>query len=317
MTDNYYKCCLLCPRHCGVNRLQGQKGYCRESAELRVAVAVLHNGEEPPLIGKCGSGTIFISGCNLRCVFCQNHQVSQGTGSGAIGKAVTITEFADICLKQQAAGAENINIVTGAHAIPAIIEGLTNAKDKGLKIPILWNSSAYESPEALDLLKNHVDFFLPDLKSLDSNIMSKFSNAPDYPQTAATAILKMIDLIASRYEKTTERIIIRHLVLPGYLESTHSVLRWFAEHAKGHALLSVMTQYTPVKTGNREQLTREAPGRYLQKTEYETVLGWLDEYNIEDGFCQELVTGSDWLPDFTRENPFPSKLSVPVWSHTY
>jgi putative pyruvate formate lyase activating enzyme len=197
-------------------------------------------------------------------------------------------------------GAENINIVTGSHAIPALVEGIAAARSAGVRIPVLWNSSAYETAETLELLRDYVDIYLPDLKTLDSRIAAKFFNAPDYPVTATAAILKMMEM-------APEKVIVRHLILPGYLESTYSVLRWFAENAKERAQLSLMTQYTPIPG------KETAPKRYLRKDEYETVLGWLEDFNIEDGFFQELVTGSDWLPDFRRPNPFSSKLSVPVW----
>jgi len=298
---NYFADCNLCPRACGANRLAGETGFCGETSSLRIAAAVIHKGEEPPLVGTGGSGTIFISGCNLGCVFCQNYQVSQGEGAGRLGKPVSSEEFAAICAALQNAGAENINIVTGSHAIPSLIEGFDAARKAGIKIPILWNCSAYETPSALNLLKNYVDIYLPDLKTLDSKIAANFFNAPDYPSTASQAILKMIEM-------TKSKVIIRHLILPGYLESTRSVLRWFADNAKDRALLSLMTQYTPIPGRGKT-----APQRYLTEDEYETVIKWLDEFGIEDGFCQELVTGNEWLPDFKRANPFPSKLSVPVW----
>jgi len=297
-----YNPCNLCPRSCGLNRLSGETGFCGESASLRIAAAVLHRGEEPPLVGTGGSGTIFVSGCNLGCVFCQNYQISRREGGMAsLGKEVSAETFAEICVKLRDRGAENINIVTGSHAIPCLVQGIAAAKKEGLQIPVLWNSSAYESTDALELLREHIDIYLPDLKTLDGGIAAKFFNAPNYPAVAAAAILKMIDMARGK-------VIIRHLILPGYLESTRSVLRWFAENAKGRAQLSLMTQYTPIP--NREQT---APKRYLRADEYETVLGWLEEFEIEDGFCQELVTGSDWLPDFRRPNPFSSELSVPVW----
>ena len=309
---NLYSPCKLCPRSCGVDRLLGETGFCGESAHLRIGAAVLHRGEEPPLVGTGGSGTIFVSGCNLGCVFCQNYQISQGEGGGAsLGKEVSTETFAEICMKLSDRGAENINIVTGSHAILALVQGIAAAKKEGLQIPVLWNSSAYESIEALELLGDHIDIYLPDLKTLDSKIAAKFFNAPDYPAAAAAAILKMIDMAHNKAHDTADKskkIIIRHLILPGYLESTHQVLRWFAENAAGRTQLSLMTQYTPIP--NREQT---APKRYLRKDEYETVLGWLEEFEINDGFCQELVTGNDWLPDFRRSNPFSSELSVPVW----
>jgi putative pyruvate formate lyase activating enzyme len=305
-----YSPCLLCPRACGVDRLAGKIGFCGETGVLRVAFAGLHCGEEPPLVGNKGSGTIFISGCNLGCVFCQNFQISQGADGGkSLGKAVSAEEFAGICFALRDKGAANINIVTGSHAIPGIIEGISAAKRAGFEIPVLWNCSAYETCEALELLRDHVDIYLPDLKTLDSGIAAKFFNAPDYPEAAAAAILKMMEMANS-----SEKVIIRHLILPGYLENTRSVLRWFAENAKNKATLSLMTQYTPIP-GRTRPLSRPetAPDRYLSKEEYETVMSYLEEFNIEDGFCQELVTGSAWLPNFTRPNPFSSTLSTPVW----
>ena len=300
-----YSSCTLCPRNCNVNRLAGETGFCGETAALRIGAAVIHRGEEPPLVGTGGSGTIFISGCNLGCAFCQNYQISQGEKE-RLGRAVTAEEFAKICVTLRDKGAENINIVTGSHAIPTIAESLAAAKSAGVRIPVLWNSSAYETTDALELLRGNVDIYLPDLKTLNSEIADKFFNAPDYPQTASSAILKMLETVNAK-----EKVIIRHLILPGFLESSRTVLRWFAENAAGRAQLSLMTQYTPIP--NRK---RPMPNRFLAEDEYEKVLGWLEEFGIEDGFCQELVTGSEWLPDFNKQNPFSSELSVPVWHFT-
>jgi putative pyruvate formate lyase activating enzyme len=301
--SNLYQNCRLCPRSCGVNRLTGETGFCKESAALRIACAVLHKGEEPPHVGKGGSGAVFVSGCNLGCAFCQNYQISQGAGGKrGLGKEVSVEAFVEICLTLQRRGAENVNIVTGSHAVPAIIEGLAAAKEAGLRIPVLWNSSAYESAEALEMLGAYVDVFLPDLKTLDGELAARFFNAPDYPDAATAAILKMLSMA-----QPPKKVIVRHLILPEHLESTRKVLRWFAENVKSRAQLSLMTQYTPIPG-----LHEAAPTRYVSEKDYDTVLEWLNEYEIEDGFCQELVTGSDWLPDFTRANPFSSEMSVPV-----
>jgi putative pyruvate formate lyase activating enzyme len=242
-------------------------------------------------------------------------------------------------------GAENINIVTGSHAVPSIIKGIAAAKKAGLKIPVLWNSSAYELPETLALLSDTVDVFLPDMKTLSSDIAGNFFNAPDYPVIAAFAIKKMIKMKSLRFNKEllVSGVMVRHLVLPGYTEASREVLRWFANNCKGQALLSLMFQFTPLdmtsmsypkvefaaqtpfakppaipgRHGHPWPNNNGSPNRYISQEEYNTVLGWLAEFGIEDGYCQELVPGNtDWLPDFEKENPFPSDLSVPVWHYT-
>jgi putative pyruvate formate lyase activating enzyme len=320
-----YTSCKICPRHCRVNRVD-TPGFCGETAELRIASASIHRGEEPPITGNGGSGTVFITGCTLGCGFCQNWQISQA----GMGRVVAAKEFAAICLALAKKGAENINLVTGSHAIPALVEGIHAAQAQGLAIPILWNSSAYESLEALSLLADTVDVYLPDLKTLDMEIARRFFKAPDYPEHATAAIVKMLESRGTLKYKPPSTLenpaagtadpgnaaaengvlasgtVIRHLILPGYLEATRRVIRWFADHAQGRALLSLMTQYTPVKTG-------ESPERYVNRGEYEQVCGWLEEFGIEDGFYQELVQDSAWLPDFNRPNPFSSELSQPVW----
>jgi putative pyruvate formate lyase activating enzyme len=302
--------CFLCPRRCGITREEGQRGYCGETAALRLAFAGIHRGEEPPITGAGGSGTIFVSGCNLGCIFCQNFQISQK----GIGRAVSQDEFAEICLALQDHSAENINIVTGSHATPALALGIMEARKKGLYIPILWNSSGYDGMETLEILKDVVDVYLPDLKTLDTEIGKKFFNAPDYGKCATEAIIKMMEYRKLCLDETIlSGVMVRHLVIPGFLENTRQVLRWFSENCAGRshgkALLSLMTQYTPVKVSDT------IPGHYVSEDEYNAILSMLDEFGIDDGYYQELITGSDWLPDFTRPNPFSSELSVPVWHY--
>ena len=270
---------------------------------MRLAFAGLHRGEEPPLSGGGGSGTVFVSGCNLGCALCQNWQISGR--KNRLGRPVSTDEFAAICLALQKRGAENVNIVTGSHAVPAIVQGLAAAKTAGLAIPVLWNSSAYENVAALKLLAGSIDVFLPDLKTLDAGLSAKFFNAPDYPQAADRAIRWMID-------ESGKPVIIRHLILPGFLDSTRQVLRWVAENAIGrNAQLSLMSQYTPIPESGEN-----GPKRFVSRKEYDTVIEWLEEFSIEEGFCQELHTGNEWLPDFTRINPFLSRISVPVWHYS-
>jgi len=165
------------------------------------------------------------------------------------------------------------------------------------------------------LLKDYVDVYLPDLKTLDPGIAANYFNAPDYPEYAAAAILKMMEYRELRFgpeETMVSGLMVRHLIIPGYLEATRQVLAWFSKNCRGRALLSLMTQYTPVQNPNAARGT-QIPGRYVSEEEYGAVLSMLDEYGIDDGYCQELVTGADWLPDFTGNNPFSSDLSIPVW----
>ncbi len=311
-----YSSCILCPRRCGVDRTAGRRGFCGETDVLRLASASLHRGEEPPITGAGGSGTIFVTGCTLACTFCQNRQISQE----GMGAPVSTRTFADICLQLQDAGAENINLVTGSHALPALCLGIAAARKRGLCIPTLWNSSAYETVEAVDLGADYLDVYLPDLKTLDAGLSGRYFGAPDYPAAAQAAIRRMVALKPLVYgpgrtgkngpeSVLRSGVIIRHLVLPGHLESTRQVLRWFAENAAGGALLSLMTQYTPIAAAG----ARLPMDRFVAEEESDQVLAWLDEFGIDDGFFQELVPGDDWLPDFRKKNPFSSDLSVPLW----
>lgn len=320
--EKEYESCTICPRNCGVNRNNGEKGFCGEGAEIRIAWAGLHFGEEPPITGKNGSGTIFITGCNLRCSFCQNFQISQD----GIGSEVSSEEFAQICVSLQDNGAENINIVTGSHSIPSIATGLRAAVAKGLTIPILWNSSAYEKPEALALLAGLVTVWLPDLKTLNPLLSETVFHATDYPKVAKKAIRYMVDIsplkieypdIASYPEgKIYSGVIVRHLALPGKIADTELALRWFAQHLEGKAILSLMTQYTPVKNSSYAKGINAFPDRPLEDSEYNQLTELLEELELETGFYQELVSDLEWLPDFKRTQPFSSELALPIWHYT-
>ncbi len=313
-----YEACTICPRNCGINRNGGKRGLCGEDASLRVAWAGLHFGEEPPITGTGGSGTVFITGCNLRCKFCQNWQISQD----GMGLAVTEAGFAEICLELQRSGAENVNIVTGSHAIPAIAAGLRHAKNVGLSVPILWNSSAYECPEALALLDGVVSVWLPDLKTLNPELAANVFHARDYPKAAKKAIRFMADRAplaltppddALPSGRITSGVILRHLVLPNRLADTELVLEWFAEHLAGKALLSLMTQYTPVRESPHAKGIDAFPDRLMTPKEADRLQGLLEDYGISDGFYQELVEDTSWLPDFVRPQPFSSALAKPIW----
>jgi len=297
-----------------VDRGAGKTGFCGESDAVRVACAVLHFGEEPPITGVGGSGTVFFTGCTLRCAFCQNIQVSRG----GVGAAVGVEELAGIFLDLAEAGAENVNVVTGTHFVPSILDALAIARQKGLSIPMVWNSSGYETPQTVERLADSVDIWLPDLKTLDAGLSRSLFRAPDYPERAREAILSMVRLRpqtlregADGVSVLSRGVIVRHLVLPGRLEETRAVLRWFAENLAGRALLSLMFQYTPIP-GTDPQGDF---ARMLRPEETESVLSMLEELGIEDGFFQEPESDGDWLPDFRRRRPFPSGRSRTVWHH--
>ncbi len=315
--EREYDSCKICPRACGTNRNAGERGLCGETADLRLSWAGLHFGEEPPVTGAGGSGTIFVTGCNLRCKFCQNFQISHA----GMGAAVDEGTFAEICLALERAGAENVNVVTGSHAIPALASGLSLARERGLSVPILWNSSAYETTEALELLDGLVTVWLPDLKTLNPALSEGVFAAGDYPSVAKKAIRHMASRSPVEYaqsrdgtaETLSSGVVVRHLALPGRLADTRLALEWFAERLEGSALLSLMTQYTPVDANPRARLLDEFQNRPLDETEYDSLRAMLGELGIEAGFYQELVSDTEWLPDFNRVQPFSSALARPVW----
>ncbi len=347
-----YKKCVQCPRKCGVDRtalrqaqgpriselLQGPRtGFCKEPADLRIAFAGLHFGEEPLVTVFGGSGTIFFTGCTLRCAFCQNYQISQD----GLGRIVDCAEFVDICLKLQAAGAENINLVTGSHHIPVIAKYLRAARDQGVTIPFCWNSSAYESVEMLELLKGLVTIWLPDLKTLDRELSHKLFAAPNYPTVATAAIrwmiennpLKIVSLPEPPNAKPIEwaepgeprdkmmsGVIIRHLFMPGKFEQTAQVLEWLKENADGRAIISLMNQYTPVpfeeaadRLAARQKALATLENRLVTPQEDADIQDLIEAYDFEYLFYQELTDDTSWLPDFRRAQPFNNKLATPMW----
>jgi len=275
-----------------------------------ISTAALHFGEEPPISGKGGSGVIFFSGCTMGCPFCQNWQISRGFA----GEEVSCDQLAEIMMTLQNQGAENINFVTGTHFLQSIKESVTKAKAQGLIIPLVWNCSGYESLEAIEVLNSFIHIYLPDYKTSDRKLAKRLFRAENYPLIAEEAILKMTESRKLSFDDDgimKGGVIVRHLVLPGELESSRGFFKWYSENLIGKALISVMVQYTPVKIpGN----TIEVPHRFITKREYDQLLDYLEEYKIEEGFFQDLETGSDWLPDFNKREPFPSKQTKVIWS---
>ncbi|HBG65388.1 MAG TPA: radical SAM protein [Treponema sp.] len=326
MCRHFYESCSQCPRSCGAARNKAVPGACGEAGELRAAAACLHFGEEPPLTVYGGSGTIFFTGCTLRCAFCQNYQISQ-QGMGAVLSQDT---FTSICLKLQEAGAENINLVTGSHHIPLIAACIREAKAGGVRIPFAWNSSAYESTEMLELLRGLVDIWLPDLKTLNPMMSGRLFGAQDYPGVAKRALRWMLEASSLRTEevrkdgqareKMLSGVIIRHLFLPGRMGDTVLTLDWLKQHADGKACISLMSQYTPVPfTGSKEECAARAQAltafqnRLVDSCEDMELRHLIDSYEFDYLFYQDLSDDTSWLPDFRRTQPFNNALARPVW----
>lgn len=312
MREDLYRSCRLCPHACGVDRKASVPGRCGETSVLRVAYAGLHGGEEPVLTGEKGSGTVFFTGCTLRCRFCQNWQISQ-RGAGA---PVSVEDLAGMFLSLERAGAANVNLVTGTQFLPHVLQAATIARDRGMGLPLVWNSSGYESIESLDLMRGQVGIYLLDVKTLDIGLARALFGTADYPDRAREAAEHASALTSLRYRGNLleEGLVVRHLVVPGFLDATRQVLEWFARSVSANALLSLMFQYEPVGPDVRAPGDSPVPDRRVTEAEYEQVAAWLEELGIEEGFIQEPITDSSWLPDFTRLNPFSSELSRPLWS---
>lgn len=331
-----YSVCAQCPRKCGVNRFS-QTGFCKESNELKVAFAGLHFGEEPPVTVFGGSGTIFFTGCTLRCAFCQNYQISQN----GIGKEISSEIFTSMCLLLQENGAENINLVTGSHHIPLIANFIRDAKSNGVEIPFCWNSSAYETVESLELLKDLVTIWLPDFKTLSKSLSKNLFDAENYPEVAKKSVKWMIENFplktkkvksknsqnhknSESREKILQGVIVRHLFIPGRFEETAEVLSWLKENADKKSYISLMSQYTPVPFSESEEklLQRKKSlscieNRLVNQSENEDLIDLIDIFDFENLFYQELSDDTSWLPDFTKKQPFPSPLAKPLWHWKY
>ena len=294
---DFIKNCSLCPRNCSVDRTL-KNGFCGGGKLPKIARASLHFWEEPVISGDEGSGTVFFSGCPLKCVFCQNHQIS----SGNFGQEVSIQRLSEIFLELQEQGANNINLVTATQYVPQIVEALDLVKEK-LKIPVVYNSSGYETVETLRLLVNYVDIYLPDLKYMDDFLAKKYSSVDNYVETALKCILEMYRQVGKvEYDERgmlKKGLIVRHLVLPNSIENSIAVLEWISKNLPlDDILVSVMSQYTPFyKSKDFPEINRR-----LTKKEYNRVLDALDEFGIENGFCQELSSAKEeYTPSFNLQ----------------
>ncbi len=297
-TESFMKECRVCPRNCSVDRLSDQKGFCREGAEIILARAALHMWEEPCISGKEGSGAVFFSGCSLGCKFCQNGQISRGQ----TGKKVTADRLADIFLELQQQKANNINLVTAGHFLPQVAEAIEKSRNRGLQIPVVYNSSGYEKSEMLKLLEGLVDIYLPDFKYMDPELAEKYSYARDYPEVAREALKEMVRQTGTpefdRQGIMKKGVIVRHLLLPGHVKDSRRVLEYLLSTYGKEIYISLMNQYTPMPAMKDDpRLSRKVTDR-----EYQRLIDYGIQLGLENGFIQEGETAKEsFIPEFNGE----------------
>lgn len=302
-TDQLLKC-ECCPRKCGVNRLEGKAGFCKVGYSIRISHAGLHFGEEPPISGTRGSGTIFFNGCNLRCVFCQNYQISQEFQQGR-DRTLTTDELVSEILRLQDEGAHNINFVSPTHMIFQMADAILAAKKKGLVVPVVYNSNGYDSIEALRQVRGLVDIYLPDLKYMENRPGKRFSAVDDYADIVPGVLTEMLNQTGNLQINddgiALRGLLVRHLVMPGLLENSRRCLRFLADLSPD-IHVSIMSQYSPqYKACNFPEISRS-----LTEDEYDDITGYALGLGLENAFIQELKSRDYYLPDFDRERPFKS-----------
>ena len=295
---NILESCTVCARNCSVNRAYGNLGFCKSGASIKLAKAYGHMWEEPCISGKNGSGTVFFSNCNLRCVFCQNHDISQEN----IGKEVSIKRLSEIFLEQQARGFHNINLVNPTHYIPQIISALDIAKSKGLSIPVVYNSNGYENIESIKKLKGYVDVYIPDLKYFNDKYAIKYSKAPNYFNIASNTILEMVNQVGEcEFDDEgimTKGVIIRHLMLPGLLFDSKKVVDYIYKTFGDKVYLSLMNQYTPMfKAKDYPEIDKP-----LNPKHYDSLIDHCIDLGYKNAFIQESGTNNTtYVPDFNLQ----------------
>ena len=286
--------CNLCPRCCFVNRNNGELGFCNSGNKIKIAKAYLHMWEEPPITGKKGSGTIFFSGCNLRCIFCQNYYISDMNN----GVEITVDRFSQVCLDLQSRGATNINLVTPTHYAPLLIDGIKLAKQNGLCIPIVYNSSGYENIDTIKMFDGLVDVYLPDFKYYSDELAIKYSGCKNYFKYACLAIDEMIrqkgECIFDKEGNIISGVIIRHLIIPSRVEDSKKILNYLYKKYGDKIYFSIMNQYTPVKKFKDEELNR-----IVSNHEYDEVIDYAWNLGIRQAFIQDGVTQNcSFIPEW-------------------
>jgi len=295
---NKYENCLLCPRKCGINRRTGQTGVCGVSSEIKVARAALHYWEEPCISGKRGSGAVFFSGCSLHCVFCQNREISDGKE----GKVISKERLSDIFMELAGKGANNINLVTPGQYIPDIVWAVNDARSRGMKLPIIYNTSGYENVTELKLLEGIVDVYLPDFKYMDSTLSARYSRAKDYPSVAKQALSEMVrqqpDVVIDDATGLIQKgVIVRQLLLPGHVNDAKAVLKYLYDTYHDHVYISMMSQFTPIALKDYPEINRTVTRR-----EYERLVDYALEIGITNAFIQEGDVAKDsFIPAFDCE----------------
>ncbi len=289
--------CMLCPHNCKVNRNNGEIGRCNCNNKIKIALVSLHKFEEPCISGTNGSGTVFFSNCNLKCKFCQNYEISH------LGKGyeITIPELAHIFIEQQNNGAHNINLVTPTMYVIQIIEAIKIAKEKGLKIPVIYNTNSYENVETIKMLKDYIDVYLPDLKYYSNDLCKKYSKVNNYFENATKAIIEMYKQVgAPKFDENgmiVKGVIIRHLILPNYIQNTKNILKWIKENMPNNVYVSIMAQYFP----SYKAVEDDKINRKLNKKEYDIIENYIYLLGLENGYLQDFVENENeeqYVPKF-------------------
>ena len=289
--------CNLCPRNCGVNRNNNEIGYCGATNQMVIAKAYLHMWEEPCISGNIGSGTIFFSYCNLRCIFCQNYDIS----TLHKGSVVSVDRLKEICLELQEKGALNINLVTPTHYVPLIVESLNLAKKEGLTIPIIYNTSSYENISTIKLLEGIVDVYLPDLKYYDDIYGIKYSNCNNYFKYASSAIEEMYKQVGKCVFDNNgiirKGVIVRHLMLPDNIEDSKNIINYLYNKYKDNIYISIMNQYTHLRKLKYDNLNRKVSDK-----EYNELINYAYDLGVRNAYIQEGETQKEsFIPDFNND----------------
>ncbi len=294
--------CAICPRVCRAQRLKGEKGYCGIANGIIIAHYGPHFGEEPPISGTGGSGNIFFSSCNLHCVFCQNYQISHER----TGKPVSVEGLVEIFFALKNMGCHNINLVSPTPYVPFIAVAIEKAKKKGIRLPFVYNTNAYEQVETLRMLEGMIDIYLPDFKYWGSRIAEKLSGAPaerGYPEHARTAIMEMQRQVGSLHVEdglAKKGVLVRHLVLPGNLAGSRQIIEWIRDHMGTDTFVSLMSQYYPLYQAEKYPMIN----RRVRQDEYDRLVGFLADNGFENVFIQELDSAPLFVPDFGKALPF-------------